>query len=343
MVTKLSQVWNINESDYPAAGSMQAKLRFALKYAILAPSAWNIQPWKFAIGDNYIDVFEDNERVQNERDPQGRELLVSCGAAIFNLRLAMHHYGLGAQAKYFPSADNKNHLVRLTVSPDSQDNLPSELLACCAKRHSYRRPFDSQRLSEDLVQQLKRAANDEGARFIPATTTSTQLALSGMVAEGDRDLGANEAARKEYASWMRTGDNKGDGVPGYALGFGALESLFAPVTRRMFNYMDENAQKDRELAIAAPCVGTVATEADNEAAWLQAGQAMERLLLVGVANGLQASVLNQPISVSELRERLRTLLCIKTGWPQVVLRLGYTSADIKPTPRRGLDEVIISK
>ena len=41
--------WYISESDFPYDGSARDKLRFLLRYALLAPSPYNTQPWLFRI------------------------------------------------------------------------------------------------------------------------------------------------------------------------------------------------------------------------------------------------------------------------------------------------------
>jgi hypothetical protein len=71
-----------------------------------------------------------------------------------------------------------------------------------------------------------------------------------------------------------------------------------------------------------------------------AGQALQRALLTATAAGLQASYLNQPVQVDDLRTRVAELLD-GHGFPQVALRLGYPSDGVPPAaPRRPVDAVI---
>ncbi len=189
---------------------------------------------------------------------------------------------------------------------------------------------------------MQKAAEEEDAFFIPVTSESTKVAMSGMIAEGDRDIGSNENARNEFAAWVKGSEKTKDGLPGYALGMNKVESLLAPLSHRVFNYTDANAHRDKDLTLKAPMLGIIATEEDTPSDWCRAGMALQHVLLEGAANGVQASILNQPIPVPELRERLRILLGTKL-WPQAVLRLGYTSEDIKPTPRRAPEEMILDK
>ncbi|HQU50153.1 MAG TPA: nitroreductase, partial [Casimicrobiaceae bacterium] len=96
--------------------------------------------------------------------------------------------------------------------------------------------------------------------------------------------------------------------------------------------------QDRELAESTPRLAVLGTDGDHPRDWLVAGQALQRILLVGCQHGLQASYLNQPIQVASLRRRLQEVA--GAGVPQIFLRLGHPAEEIEPSPRRALEEVI---
>jgi nitroreductase len=54
MLPKNLEAWEVMESDFPEEDSLQDKLKFLLRYAILAPSGPNSQPWNFAIRDSTV-------------------------------------------------------------------------------------------------------------------------------------------------------------------------------------------------------------------------------------------------------------------------------------------------
>ena len=82
--------------------------------------------------------------------------------------------------------------------------------------------------------------------------------------------------------------------------------------------------------------------ADNDrASLIQAGEILERLLLVITAAGLESSFLNQAIEIEELRDRVQ-MLAGSSRPPQLLLRIGIARVAAPPSHRRPLDEVVSS-
>ena len=59
-----------------------------------APSLHNSQPWRFRLRDNAIELHSDPERMIPEVDPARREMLISCGAALYGLCLGLRRLRL---------------------------------------------------------------------------------------------------------------------------------------------------------------------------------------------------------------------------------------------------------
>ncbi len=78
------------------------RLRFFLQWAVLAPSRHNTQPWLFEIEGDELLLFADASRALPVADPDGRQLLMSCGAALVNLRLAAAHFGHATSVELIP-------------------------------------------------------------------------------------------------------------------------------------------------------------------------------------------------------------------------------------------------
>ena len=82
------------------------------------------------------------------------------------------------------------------------------------------------------------------------------------------------------------------------------------------------------------------TPKDDAAAWINAGQALERVLLVATVEGLVSTFANQPLEAPQLRWLVREP-DRPIGFPQMILRLGYAPA-APATPRRPIEDVIVN-
>src|SRR6516225_5552136 len=88
-----------------------------LAIASRAPSVHNTQPWRFAVGPHAIDLYADAER-QLSQDREGRELLISCGAALFGLRLAVRGLGYLPAVRLLPDPSRPALLARVALGPE---------------------------------------------------------------------------------------------------------------------------------------------------------------------------------------------------------------------------------
>src|SRR5689334_4164473 len=96
----------INEKDYLAATSDNDKIRFLLRYAQLAPSTHNIQPWLFKVAAPVLKIYFNPKLTLPEGDALGRDLYISIGCCIENLVTAATYFGLKTEVAYKDGADN---------------------------------------------------------------------------------------------------------------------------------------------------------------------------------------------------------------------------------------------
>src|SRR4051812_41612306 len=97
---------------FPENGTLQEKPSYLIRYAVCAPSELNSQPWIFRCRGERIDLYADESRSLSRLDPSRRSMYVSCGAALFQLRMAMHHFGLEDTVTLFPDPSAPNWLAR---------------------------------------------------------------------------------------------------------------------------------------------------------------------------------------------------------------------------------------
>ena len=336
-----TEAWEVQDVDFPASGTVQAQLGFAVRYAALAPSSHNSQPWSFQLLPDRLDLLLDRTRALPVVDPSDRELTISCGAALFNLRVALRYFGYEPEIEHFPDGDNLDLAASVRLGATRKhDPSTLPLFKAITQRHTHRRTFDDRAVPPTLVHALRAAASSEGAWLHPVEGPHRD-ALAALIMEADRIQSDDPRFREELATWMR--DNRterDDGMPGFALGLTNLEARLAPFLVRTFDRGDGVAARDQRLSLGSPLLAVLGTPQDEPLPWLRAGEALEHVLLLAQSEGVTASFLNQPVEVPALRERLASELGV-VGKPQLVLRLGYATPSLR-TPRRPLGEVLLS-
>ena len=333
--------WAISPDAFPVDGYACDQLEFLMGYAVLAPSPHNTQPWRFRINVNDAEIFADRRRTLRVVDPHGRELSLACGAALCNLRVATEYFGRGYSVQLLPQADEPDLLACLTLRLHSETSSEDVVLFhAIPQRRTNRHAFRPDPLPPEILAELADAATSEGAWLAIATEDDTRHAIADLVAEADKIQWANRDFRRELAAWMRSdAEHQADGIPTHDLGVRDWMAFAGPALVRTFNRGNNQAAHDADIALHSPALAVLGTDQDDPRSWLQAGQALERVLLHAQDENLGASFLNQPIEVDDLRPRLASVLGIQ-GFPQVLLRLGY-GPEVPPTPRRSVHDLLI--
>ena len=339
MSTELSGHTAAAERAFPAWAGPAERLRFLLGYAVLAPSRHNTQPWAFEIEGDEVRLHADAGRALPATDEDGRELVMACGAAMQNLRLAAAHFGYATSVEIPPGHRRDGLLARMRLE-ERRATTPEaeELFQAIPRRRTNRLPLDGREPPDGLIASLVREARREGVWLRPVEEHQRR-AVAELVAEGDRLQWASPRFRSELAAWTRAnGTTRRDGMPGYAHGRSDAAALVQPLLLRLTNPGRSEAERDRRRTIGSKSLLVLSTPRDGKGEWLAAGEALQRILLRATAAGLYAAYLNQPIEVEDLRSRLRHVLG-EVGQPQILLRLGY-GLDVRATPRREVDSVL---
>lgn len=320
-------------------GTVRETLEAAVSYAVLAPSSHNTQPWRFQITDSALLLFADRSRGMPVADPRHRELVMSCGAALFNLRAVLQHWGFTVRTEVLPDAQSTDLLARVTIAEGrpGSDEL-RVLVGAIGRRRTHQEPFADVPLPDWFLESLSLAADHEGAWA--AGLQGAELASAAeLVGRASRTQLRSAAFRRERASWRRPNwTHRPDGMPGYAFGFRWLRAVVSRVALSLFDVSRSQSRREEELARHAPALMVLGTEGDTPREWLTAGQALQRMLLTAAARGVSASFLNAPVQVTEMRRQLLAMTA-RRGMPQVLLRLGY-GGDVRATPRRLPREVL---
>jgi Nitroreductase family len=334
--------WDVDPSGIPSSGTTTDKACFAVRYAILAPSSHNTQPWRFIVNGDELLVCADRTRSLANIDPFDRELIISCGAALLNLRVALAYFGVPVEITTFPQSSDPDVVARV-VFPASGPIFKdlAELFAAITKRTTNRGPFLQEEVPIATVERLKSAARSEGVDVNFVQTLAQRERVATLIAEADRRQFDDPRFRRELASWIHP-LRRNDGMPAASQGLRVLTDAATPIVAmaiRTFDLGNGVAAAHEELARGSPLLVALSTPMDNNEGWLAAGLGLQRLLLVATNEGYFTSYLNQPIEIADLRTKLAKALSID-GYPQLLLRMGRGQS-VSHSPRRPISDVLI--
>ncbi|MFF5235540.1 Acg family FMN-binding oxidoreductase [Dactylosporangium sp. NPDC000521] len=308
----------------------EATFMAAVGEAVWAPSIHNSQPWRFRRTADGIDVLIDRARALPVCDPDLRAARVSCGAAVFNLRLALAVAGSPA-AWTVGSGDVVAHLV-----PDRGRRVtPAEcrLHRQIRRRHTNRSGFAEARVAPGVMTQLVGEAADEGGWLHVVDDEPAMWTVAQLTRQADTQLKANPAYVAELRAWTSADDEGVQGVGRSARGDAPHPAEL--MTRRDFGGPSRDVTRDLTLA---PVVAVLGYQGEHRMHEIQAGMVLQRVLLRAADLGLATAMYSQPIEVPAIREQLR--LALRRPYaPQLVLRFGYAPTTCY-TNRRPVADVI---
>jgi nitroreductase len=309
--------------------------------AVRAPSVHNTQPWRFRLADGRVEVWADRTRQLPVADPQGRELTISCGAAVHTLLVAMRAEGIDPVAEALPDRGAPDLLARVSAGGSYQPTASDrQLAAAIFRRHTHRGRFPSGPISGTLADELLAAALREGAQLCPVDSPGSARRLGELIFAAERRQETAPEWRQELASWTPPPDRPAqEGVPAYAYPASPIAAAAEPPVRgfdleRGWGTGEPPGSDDALLAV-------LVTGDDSRAAWLAAGQALQAVLLKAATRWAFAGIYTQPLEIPYLRrivgeEASQSALM---PWAQLLLRLGHAPS-ARPTPRRPVGEVL---
>lgn len=317
-----------------ALGLSHQQLNRVLESSCAAPSLLNSQPWAFVLADDRIEVLADPHRRLPYGDPDGRQVRLACGAALFNLRLGLARVGVRSRVWLLPGGPGGPLAVVRNGGFTVLTLRRGELERAIAHRHSNTRPYFATQVPLPHQQVLARAAETEQALLRLVSDPGRLAHLRGWTAAAHQEQLLRPGWTAERVAWTdRPGGN--DGISSHTGLFGGGQWG----TPRGSTTTDIPVLDDGADSGVHPLVGVLRTEADDARAQIQAGQAVQSVLLAATSLGLSASSLPELIEVPLARSAVHALLS-GAGYAQAVLRLGFAGPAL-PTPRRPIGDTVM--
>ncbi|HET6987703.1 MAG TPA: nitroreductase family protein [Kribbella sp.] len=300
-----------------------------LTAAVHAPSIHNTQPWRFEVHGPVIDVLLDEQRTLPVADPSGRAARIGIGAAVFNIRVAAamlcHESRVASNPDpHYPEMAARIFLAARAAPVPGLSGLYGEV----RRRHTYRGPLLDRAVSPKVLQKLDEAARDEGAQ-LHWLDQGALTQLGEVLRRTDTEDLQDEDRLHERLRWIG-GDRSGDGIQQSAVGPRPTRSSLVRDLSAGF----DSAHRIQAVYEPAPAIAVLSTREEHTDAWVRAGLALQRVLLVATSYDLTASFLNQVLERTAPRYQVRDLIGGRT-WPQMVIRIGYPAQSSGRTPRRG--------
>ena len=339
-----TDAWSVDESRFPAGGSNAERLQFCLNYAVLAPSCLNTQPWFFRLTGAVLELFADRSRRLPVADPDGRALVIACGAALFNLRCALRYFGLQPNVTLLPSLNDGDPLsgsevplARIEVSGESACTAADRVLfQAIRRRRTYLGAFDPAPISQNLIDAMQEQARHEGAWLGILEDAEGKADVSRIVAEADRFHLTQRKCRVELAKWARHGARLMPPMPAGVLQLGPHGEFALPYGAFLDSALSGHDETD--LVESTPLIGVLGADGDTPLDWLRSGQALQRTVLWARAAGVWASFLNQPIGHADSRMQVAHLL--DRNYPMLLVRFGRVPATVPSRALRSARYVI---
>ncbi|NVN52263.1 Dinucleotide-utilizing enzymes involved in molybdopterin and thiamine biosynthesis family 2 [Mycolicibacterium hippocampi] len=308
----------------------------ALSLAVRAPSVHNSQPWQWRLGDGSVHLYANPELLLPHTDPDGRDLMLSCGATLNHCVVALAALGWQSKVHRFPNPAAPNHLAVLELHRYPAADVDVALAAAIPRRRTDRRHYSSWPVPRgDIALMGARAARGG----VTLRRVDDLAGLQRVVTEAARRHAADKQYLSELATWSgryaSTAGVPARSVPGVD-GSG-------PIPVRAFAGGVLLQPPNTEPADDHAVVLALGTVGDDPMSRLRAGEVTSTVLLTATALGLASCPITEPLEIADTREAVRREVFGADGYPQMLLRIGWAPINADPlpsTPRRDLSEVV---
>ncbi|WP_018178633.1 Acg family FMN-binding oxidoreductase [Jongsikchunia kroppenstedtii] len=303
--------------------------RHIATFAGRAPSVHNTQPWHFSLDGHLLHVYANPARRLLTSDPDGREMLISCGAAIRFAELVAEQYVDRVEVTYFPNQVRRLHLATIelggtVVRPATPATGVEETIGA---RWSDRRPFDAPDRAA-VADQL--ALVSKQYRRCSATIAGPDtVALIAAMGSQHHLASRYDANYRHELRWWAAGRAYSDGISPERR---PVDPDIAPPTGRFF---PAGTLKTGDVEDKAE-LGLITSPVDEPLDWVHSGRLLADVLLSATASGLHSCTLThflEPVPGESDSPRMRGA---NHSAVQAAVRIGRATGPELPSPTRRL-------
>jgi nitroreductase len=332
--------WDLDPSAFDALPP-EKRLAFLVRFAVLAPSSHNSQPWKFTVGPDAILAAADMSRSLPESDTDHRQLYLSVGCAIENLLAAADYYGYRTSVTRADVNGTPAWRVGFSGQPSPAATRKTDHPALAVpRRRTNRNAYEARPPEQPFLDWMKSLA-DDGLRLHLIAKDPLRKEIAKVVIDAGIEAMDDQGFRRELSSYVRPNTTKEMlGMPMYGFGMPTPPSLLAPWLVKNFNMNRATRRQDESLLMRhTPLFAIITTRADDSDAWIKAGRVYERIALEAERRGICTGPSAAAIQIGDNYKRLQKLLTTDFR-PQMFFRLGYAKAAPKHSPRLTAERVI---
>ena len=334
-------VWKVREKDFPVNQKINNQLKFLLRYAILAPSGHNSQPWKFKIDENKLQVWADLEQSRKEIDPENRELYISVGCAITNLEVAAKNFGLVWEENWWPQASTPNLVIEMEfLNAKRNYGEIGVLFGAINKRSTSREKFEKDKeVDAKFYKQSETWFKANGADIRWVKRNEEKEKVADLVAEAQKIWFRSKKLTEELEFWLKKDITDLGLQKSGVVSLNSFSLNLKSFLGSEFKDSDEKAERDKRWLLEAPLVGVLMTKNDNLRSWVEAGRKYQYICLWATSQNLHTGYFNSVAELPKKRAQLALILNQKM-WPQLLFRMGYGKRG-KLSPRKNVAAVLI--
>lgn len=337
------RAWKVNPTDFFSQQTEIDRLRFLVRFAVLAPSSHNSQPWRFEVLPDVIRIFPEFARELHHSDADHRQLFVSLGCAIANLCIAADYYGYRTDMRYFSGGADAEPAAEMSFEKISRGSEQKKIhpIFSIAQRHTNRNKYEERMPDEPFLARLKQWGMPD-LQIAVVRDREQKDAIADVVLEAGAAAMADPAFRRELSQYVMSNFTRsGVGMPGFGMGMPDPISVIAPLVLRYINVsLLARSQEEALLKKHTPLFLVINTQGDTPEHQMRAGKVFEEIAVAAEQAGIRTAPMAAAIQINDYYKKMQQIL--DTAFrPQVFCRMGYAKIPTPHSPRLSAEKVML--